>query len=324
MAKVFVTRPFPGNGIQMLRDKGYDVVVNEAAADRPATSQEVMEGVRGVDALLSILTEKIDASIMDAGLPTLKIVANYAVGFDNVDIAAAQKRGILVTNAANDLVTEAVAEHTFAFMLSLARRIVETDDYARDGKYMGWGPSLLVGSSLAGKTLGIVGLGRIGFRVAHHATRSFGMQVVYTDPKKNIEFEAEHHARFVSSIDELLGQCDFVSLHVPLLDSTRHLINAERLRLMKPTAYLVNTSRGPVIDEAALVTALSAGIIKGAALDVFEHEPTITQDLLRMKNVVLTPHTASATIEAREKMGEVAATNIIEALEGRTPPNLCT
>src|SRR3989344_4734421 len=307
--KIFITRPIPEKGIQMLAAKGYEVKVNEAANDRPATKAEVIDGVRGADALLSVLTEKIPSEIIEAGLPALKVIANYAVGFDNVDVAYAKKSNILVTNAPSDEVNEAVAEHTFALMLALARRIVDTDRLVLHHKYHAWGPSLWLGTGLAGKVLGIVGPGRIGTAVGKHA-EGFGMKVVFCGEN--------------DSIDDFLPKCDFISLHVPLLDSTYHLINEARLKKMKPTAYLINTSRGSVIDEQALADALKKGVIRGAGLDVFEHEPKVNPDLLKLENVVLTPHTASATVEARTKMAEVAATNIIEALEGRTPPNICT
>lgn len=322
MAKIFVTRPIPQQGIDMLRAKGFEVTVNEAAADRPATKEEILAGVRGADALLSILTEHIDADIIQAGLPSLKIIANYAAGFDNVDTKVAHEHSIFVTNTPSDSMAEAVAEHTFALILALSRRIVESDRFLRAGNYHAWGPSLLLGTGLQDRTLGIVGLGRIGFRVAHFATKAFGMKLIYTDPRKNPEFELEHGAQFAEAIEALLPQCDFVSLHVPLMETTHHLINEERLKKMKPTAYLINTSRGPVIDEAALARALKDGTIKGAALDVFENEPEVNPALLTMENVVLTPHTASATDEVRLKMSETAALNIIEALEGRTPPNV--
>lgn len=321
MPKVFVTRPIPEDGIKTLNDRGYEITVNKAAVERAATREEILKGVRGVDALLSVLTEKIDAEIMDAGLPSLKIIANYAVGFDNIDMAAAKQRGIMVTNTP-DVLTETVAEHTFALMLALARRISEADRFTRAGKYQAWGPQLLLGDDVSGKTLGIVGLGRIGSRVAHHAAGGFEMKVLYTDPRQNAEFEKEYGAVYYQSIDEMLPLCDFVSIHVPLLDSTWHLFNTERLKKMKPTAYLINTSRGPIIDEAALARALKEGWIKGAAIDVFENEPAVHPELLKLDNIVLTPHIASATQATRDKMSELAAENIIAALEGRKPPNL--
>jgi glyoxylate reductase len=321
LAKIFVTRPILESGIKMLRDKGYEVVVNEAAKDRAATAEELIAGARGADAVLAVLTDKITAEVMDAGLPTLKIVANYAMGFDNIDIEAAKQRNVMVTNTPGVL-TETVAEHSFALMMAIAHRIPEADKFARAGKFTAWGPELFLGADLCHKTLGIIGLGRIGSRVALHAAKGFEMKVLYYDPKPNPDFEKEFGAVYVADIDELLPQCDFVSIHVPLTDSTRHLINEERLKKMKPSAYLINTSRGPVVDEKALAQALKNGVIKGAALDVFEFEPEITPELKELDNVVLTPHIASATIGTRSKMAELAATNIIEALEGREPPNL--
>ena len=333
--KIFVTRPIPEAGIKLLKDKGYEVVINESAKDRAATKEEILGALRqaqsegkAFDAILSILTDKIGVEIMDAGLlasptggPTLKIIANFAVGFDNIDIEAAKQRNIMVTNTPGVL-TNTVAEHTFSLMLSIAHRIAEADQYARDGRYIAWGPELLLGSDVSGKTLGIIGLGRIGSRVAHHAVKGFDMKVIYNDVKPNPEFEEEFGAVYVERLDDLLPQCDYVSIHVPLLDSTHHLINEARLRLMKPTAYLINTSRGPIVDEKALAMALKEGWIKGAAIDVFEFEPEITPELKELENIILTPHIASATRETRDKMAELAATNIIEALEGRVPPNL--
>ncbi len=328
MPKVFVTRPIPDSGIKLLQDKGYEVVVNEAAKDRAATKEEIFNAFRqaqvegkAFDALLSILTEKIDAEIMDAAGVQLKIIANYAVGFDNIDTEAAKQRNIMVTNTPGVL-TNTVAEHTFALMLAIAHRIAEADKFSKAGLYKAWGPELLLGTDVYGKVLGVVGLGRIGSRVAYHAVKGFDMKVLYYDPNRNEEFEKEFGAQYVADVEELLPLCDFVSIHVPLLDSTRHLINQDRFKLMKPTAYLVNTSRGPIIDEQALADTLKNGTIKGAAIDVFENEPEINADLKRLDNVILTPHIASATEETRQAMSRLAAENIIEALEGRTPPNL--
>lgn len=321
MPKVFVTRPIPEAGLKSLRDKGYEIIVNEAALDRAATEEEMKSGVMDADAILSVLTDKITEAVMDAGLPTLKVMANLAVGFDNVDVEAAKQRNIMITNTPGVL-TDTVAEHTFALMLAIAHRISEADRFSRAGKYHAWGPELLLGTDLSSKTLGVLGLGRIGSRVAHHAVKGFDMKVLYSDPKQSPDFEKEYGAVYITSIDELLPQCDFVSIHVPLLDSTHHLINEERLKKMKTSAYLINTSRGPIVDEAALAMALKNGIIKGAAIDVFEFEPEITPELKNLDNIILTPHIASATIETRNKMAELAAANIIEALEGRVPPNL--
>lgn len=320
--KIFITRPIPEAGLKMLRDKGYEVVVNEAARDRAATKEEVLEGIKGAGALLSVLTEKIDGEIMDAAGDGLKVIANYAVGFDNLDLDAAKERNIMVTNTGIPDIGETVAEHTFALMLSIAHRIVEGDQFSRDGKYQAWGPELLLGTDIFKKTLGVIGLGRVGTKVANHAVRGFDMKVLYFDIKPNPDFEKEYGAVYVKSVEELLPQCDFVSLHVPLLDATHHLINAERLKLMKNDSYLINTSRGPIVDEKALAEALKNGEIRGAAIDVFEFEPDITPELKELQNVIITPHTASATKKTRDAMSVAAATNIIEALEGRTPPNI--
>jgi len=320
MAKIYITRIIPESGIKMLKDKGYEAVINPE--DKVLTKEELINNLKGqnYDALFCLLTDKIDGEVMDSFGPQLKIIANLAVGFDNIDIAEAKKRNIMVTNTPGVL-TNTVAEHTFTLMLAIAHRIAEADKFTKALKYQGWAPMLLLGNDLSGKTLGVVGLGRIGSRVAYHALKGFDMKVLYYDVKRNEDFEKEFSAVFMP-LEDLLKQSDFISIHVPLLDSTRHLINAENLKLMKPSAYLVNTSRGPVIDEAALAYALANKVIKGAALDVFEFEPKITPGLLRLDNVILTPHIASATEETRSKMSDLAATNIIEALEGRTPPNL--
>ena len=320
MAKIFITRMVPQIGIEMLKAKGYEAVVNPE--DRILTKEELLNSLRGqnYDAVLCLLTDKIDAEVFDAAGPQCKIFANYAVGVDNIDTEEAKRRGIMITNTPGVL-TDTVAEHAFALILAIARRIAEADRFTKAGKYEGWAPTLLLGNNLSGKTLGIVGLGRIGARVAHHAAKGFEMKVLYYDISRNEEFERESGAVYMP-LDDVLKQSDFISIHVPLLEATRHLINEEKLKLMKPTSYLVNTSRGPVIDEAALARALAGKTIKGAALDVFEFEPKITSELLGLDNVILTPHTASATEETRSKMAELAAANIIEALEGRTPSNL--
>lgn len=328
MPKIFVTRPIPEVGVKILQDKGYEVVINEAAQDRAATKDEIINVLRQArgegkpfSAILSVLTDKITAEVIDAGLPALKIIANYAVGFDNIDLEAAKQRNLMVTNTPGVL-TDTVAEHTFALMLAIAHRISEADRFSRAGLYKAWGPKLLLGTDIFGKTLGVVGLGRIGSRVAHHAVKGFGMRVLYNDPKPNSEFEKEYAAQFIEKLEDLLPQCDFVSIHVPLLESTYHLFNEARLGLMKHTAYLVNTSRGPIVEEKALARSLREKWIRGAAIDVFEFEPKISPELKELDNVILTPHIASATEETRNKMAELAAQNIIETLEGRVPPNL--
>lgn len=313
----------------MLKNKGYEVVISPE--DRVLTKEELIADLKSqnYDAVLCLLTDKVDAEVLDAAGKQCKIFANYAMGFDNIDVKAAAERGILVSNTPGVL-TETVAEHAFALLLALARRIPESDRFTRAGKYVGWAPTLFLGTDVSGKTLGIVGLGRIGSRVAHHAVRGFGMKVIYYDTKRNLEFEQEFSAQggkecgaeFRENVDDVFREADFISLHVPMLPETRHLVDARRLALMKKTACLINTSRGPVVDEAALVEALKAGAIRGAALDVDENEPKLAPGLAEQENVILTPHTASATEETRQKMGEMAAENIIAALEGRTPPNM--
>ncbi|MBI2055561.1 MAG: D-glycerate dehydrogenase [Candidatus Sungbacteria bacterium] len=320
MPKIFVTRLIPDSGLKMLRDKGFELTVSPH--DRVLTKEEIITELKnGYDAMLCLLTDKIDAEVMDAGLPQLKMIANYAVGFDNIDLKAAAERNLVITNTPGVL-TETVAEHAFSLLLSIAHRIPESDRFTRTGKYVGWAPMLLLGTDVSSKTLGVVGLGRIGSRVAHHAVRGFGMKVLYHDPKPNPDFEKEYGAVYKEKLEDLLAEADFVSIHVPLMDSTRHLINADRFKQMKPTAYLINTSRGPIVDEAALVEALQGGTIRGAALDVYENEPQLAAGLAELENVVLTPHTASATEGTRAKMAELAARNIVEFLEGRTPPNV--
>lgn len=282
--------------------------------------------VKGCDIILSLLTESIDDSIMRAAGKQLKMITNYAVGFDNIDLEAAKKRGITVTNARAPEVSETVAEHAIALIFALAHRIVETDDFTRAGKYKGWGPKMFLGVDVMGKTLGIIGGGAIGEALAKRMHDGFGVKIVYNDIKRNEKFEADYGAEFKEK-DELLKHSDFVSLHVPLLPSTRHLIGERELKLMKKTAYLINTSRGPIIDEKALTVALAHGDIAGAGLDVYECEPLIdcdptdTYELRKLPNVVLTPHTASASIEARQAMSRTAAENILAFLDGKVPPN---
>jgi len=321
---VYVTRKFADSGIKALKAKGYRVEIYPE--DQIIPRKTLLQKVKGADALLSLLTDRIDDEVFKAAGPKLKIVANYAVGFDNVDLDAAKKRNVTVTNTPSDKVNEAVAEHTFALMLSLARRIPEADAFAKAKKYTGWSPTLLIGTDLYGKTLGIIGAGRIGSAVARRGVHGFGMKLVYTDIRQNVEMEREFKAQFMT-MEKLLQTADFISLHVPLLPSTRHLISTAEFALMKKTAFLVNTARGPVVDEKALLRALKTKRIAGAGIDVFECEPAIDCDVtdnLELKsfpNVILTPHIASATIEAREAMSMVAAENIIAVLEGKPPLN---
>lgn len=316
--KVYVTRPIPEEGIKLLQEKGFQVDVNPE--NQVLSKEELKKAINGYDGLLCLLTDKIDADVLDAAGKQLKIVANYAVGFDNIDTKAAAERKIFITNTPGVL-TEAVAEHTFALLMAAAKHIVEADRFVREGKYKQWEPKGFLGPQIWGKTIGIVGLGRIGSFVTQIAHGGYNMEVLYYDVSKNPEFEMRFSAKY-TQMSDLLKQSDFVTIHVPLLPETHHLIGAKELGTMKPTAILINTSRGPVIDEVALVEALKAKKIAGAGLDVFEHEPDLTPDLAELPNVVLTPHTASATLEARNAMSRIAAENIITALEGKTPPNL--
>ncbi len=318
--KIYITRRIPEVGIKMLSEKGYEIDINPK--DRPLSPKELVKNLKKkpYDAVLSLLTDKIDASVFDA-VPTAKIFANYAVGFNNIDVTEAKKRGISITNTPGGL-TESVAEHTFALILALTCRIVEGDSFVRKGKYDGWNPMLLLGTDLIGKTLGVLGTGRIGADVVHKAVRGFKMNAIYYDVVRNENLEKEYGATFLATPEEVLKQADIVSVHVPLMDSTHHLINSERLSLMKPSAYLVNTSRGPVIDEKALVSALKNKQIAGAGLDVFENEPKLASGLTKLSNVILTPHIASATESARNEMSQMAAQNIIAFFEGKVPPNI--
>ncbi|MEM2282589.1 MAG: glyoxylate reductase [Candidatus Hadarchaeales archaeon] len=316
MKRVFVTRLLPGPALEVLREK-CEVEVNEE--DRVLTKREIIEGVRGKDGLLCLLTDRIDAEVMDAGAPTLKVISNYAVGFDNIDVPEATRRGIAVTNTPGVL-TETTADLTWALLMAVARRIVEADKFVRRGDWKGWAPSLFLGRDVYGKTLGIVGLGRIGKAVARRAA-GFEMKVLYFDVKRDEKAEKELGVRFVS-LEELLRESDFVSIHVPLTKETWHLIGEKELRLMKPTAFLVNVARGPIVDEAALIRALREHWIAGAALDVYEREPYVPPELIQLENTVLLPHLGSASVETRERMAMMAVENLLAVLESRIPPNL--
>src|SRR3989338_5269617 len=245
--KIYITRRIPENGIKMLQDKGFELDINPK--NRPLSEKELIKILKKkqYDGVLSLLTEKKNAAIFDAA-PTVKIFANYAVGFNNIDITEAKKRGVTITNTPGAL-TNTVAEHAMALILATTLRIAEGDRLMRGGTWGGWGPMQLLGTDLLGKTLGVLGAGRIGSRLAYHCQKGFDMNVIYYDVKRNEVFEKKTGAQFFASVEEVLRQADVVSIHVPLLDSTKHLINAERLKMMKPTAYLINTSRGPVVDE---------------------------------------------------------------------------
>jgi len=312
---VYVTRPLPDPGTEPLVAAG--LVVDQHRADAPPSRPELLAGVADASALLCLLTDRVDAEVLDAA-PRLQIVANLAVGFDNVDVAAATERGVVVTNTP-DVLTEATADLTWALLLAAARRVGEGERLVRAGHWDGWSPTQLVGLPVAGRTLGIVGLGKIGSAVARRA-RGFAMTVLYRNRRPlGPAVEEELGVRGVG-LDELLERSDIVSLHAPLNDESRHLIDAAALARMRSSAILVNTARGPLVDEAALVDALRGGTIAGAGLDVFEREPALAAGLAACENAVLVPHLGSATTAARGAMVRLACANIVDVLAGRRPP----
>ncbi len=284
--------------------------------DRPATAKELHCGFSQADAVICTLADFIDASLLSC-TTKLKIVANYAVGYNNIDLSAAAERGIIVTNTP-DVLTDATADLTWALLLAVARRIAEGDAWIRTGNWTGWTPTQMLGADITGKTLGILGMGRIGQAVAQRAA-GFRMSVLYAGRHAVSSPPGLSWTR--QSLDTVLTHSDFLSLHVPLIDTTHHLIGQRELVRMKPTAFLINTSRGPIIDESALLSALEARTIAGAGLDVYEHEPTITPALRSLPNVVLLPHLGSATLETRVRMGLICLDNIAATLEGRSVPN---
>jgi glyoxylate reductase len=318
MAKIFVSRELPEDALAEIKNV-HEIVVS--AQNRPLTMVELVEGIKGMDGILSLLNDKIDGEVMDAAGPQLKVISNYAVGFDNIKIEDATSRGIVVTNTPCDEVNEAVAEHAWALTLSLMRRVVEADEVTREGAYKGWEPDIFLGSSLKGKVLGIVGMGRIGEMMAARAA-GFDMKILYFKRSRDEEAEKRVGAEFRGELSDLLKESDIVSLHVPLTDETRHMMNKETLGQMKKGSYLINTARGPVVNEHDLAQALRDGKLEGAALDVFDNEPNIHPELIGMENVILTPHIASATHEARAAMGKLAVEALMAVMDGRMPNNI--
>jgi glyoxylate reductase len=309
--KVLVTREIPEAGLEPL--EGFDVTV---LSERPPERRELLEAVRSVSGILSTVTEKMDVEVMDAAGEGLRVIANMAVGYDNIDVGSARERGIVVTNTP-EVLTETTADTTFLLLLAAARRLGEAERLLRAGKWDAWGPKQLLGPDVWGKKLGLVGLGRIGRTVARRAS-GFDMEILYYDQYRNESAEEELGARYLQ-LDDLLRESDFVSIHTPLTPQTRHLINARELDLMRRTAVLVNASRGPVVDEAALADALENKRIFAAGLDVYEEEPKIHSKLLELENVVLAPHIGSASIETRDKMATLAAENLAAVLRGEEP-----
>ena len=313
---VLVTRELVPSVMEALRTRfEVDVFDGEGAIAR----EDLLKRIQGTDAALTLLTEKVDAEFFDAAGPQLRIVANHAVGFDNVDVPEATRRGVPVSNTP-EVLTETTADLAWALLLSAARRIAEGDRFLRSRTPWIWGPQMMMGVDIHGKTLGVVGFGRIGQAVARRAS-GFGMKVIYSSssgPRKVDGITAEHR-----EFDDLLRDADFVSVNVALNDSTRHLFGEEEFRAMKPTAVLVNTARGPVVDEAALAHALKAGEIFAAGIDVFEKEPEVHPELLECENAVIIPHLGSATIDTREAMGMLAVDALRAVLvDGRTPTNI--
>lgn len=311
--KVLVTREIPEAGLRLL--EGFDVTI---LSEEPPDRDELLEAVRGAHGILSILTEKIDAEVLDAAGADLKVVANMAVGYDNIDVEAAKERGVVVTNTPGVL-DETTADTAFMLLLAAARRLGEGERLIRSGNWHAWGPKQLTGPDVWGKKLGILGFGRIGQAVARRA-KGFGMEILYTARSRKEEAEGELDAK-LRELDDLLRESDFVSVHTPLTDETHHLIGEREFSLMKPTAVLVNTSRGPVVDEATLAEALAEKRIFAAGLDVYENEPEVYPKLLGLENVVLAPHIGSASIETRDRMAQMAAENLRAVLEGREPAN---
>lgn len=313
--RVFLTRALPPEAMRVLRE-GCDLSMNPE--NRILSKAELIAGASGADGLLCLITDTIDAEVLDIR-PRLKVVSNYAVGYNNVDVAAATARGIPVTNTPGVL-TETTADFAWALMMAVARRVVEGDRFTREGRFTQWEPLLLLGSDVHGKTLGLIGAGRIGQAVARRA-RAFDMRALYSGPNA-LPPEVERELRLERvSLDDLLAQSDFISLHAPYNAATHHLIGAAQLTRMRPTAYLINTARGPLVDEAALVEALRAGRIAGAGLDVYEHEPRLAPGLADLENVVLAPHIGSASLETRTNMGLVAVENLLAVLSGGRAPH---
>jgi len=310
-------RNVPGHGLlEQLRER-FTVVVNPAEGQM--ARDQLLRAVAEADGMVAMLTDRIDAQLLDAA-PRLKIVANYAVGFNNVDVPAATARGVMVTNTP-EVVTDATADLAWAIMMGIARNVVVVDRFTRSGRWTEWRPEAFIAADITGATLGIVGLGRIGQAMAKRAA-GFDMRVLYTDAQRaSRDVERRLGAAFVP-LDTLLRESDFVTIHVPLFEATRHLIDARALSLMKPTAYLINAARGPIVDERALVRALQAGTIAGAALDVYEDEPRLAEGLAELDNVILIPHLGANSRRTRDRMAAMTVDNIAAALSGETPPNL--
>jgi glyoxylate reductase len=314
---VIVTRKLP-DVIETRMMELFDTQLN--IADRPLGQAELIEAVKTADVLVPTVTDRIDARILAQANPKLQLIASFGTGVDHIDLASARQRGITVTSTPGVL-TEDTADMTLALVLAVSRRLAEGERIVRDGRWEGWSPTWMLGHRIWGKRLGIIGMGRIGQAVANRA-RAFGLSIHYHNRNRlPAEVEEELEATYWESLDQMLARMDFVSVNCPHTPATYHLLSARRLKLLQPHAYVINTSRGEVIDENALVRMLSAGDLAGAALDVFEHEPAINPKLVAMENVVLLPHMGSATIEGRIDMGEKVIINIKTFVDGHTPPD---
>ena len=314
---VTVTHNFPEVALEKLRSRA-EVFYNDSG--NSLSSAELIDRAGKSDAMVSYLTDKIDAGVIDAGGDHLKIIANYGAGFNNIDFAHAQKKNIWVSNTPGVL-HETTADLTWAMLLGIARRIVESDRFTREGKFHGWQGDMFLGGDVYGKTLGVIGCGEIGAAVARRAL-GFDMRVLYHQRTRLSEAEEKKlNARFVS-LDELLKESDFITLHVPLTDQTKYMIGSDQLAMMKPTAYLIHAARGKVVDDKALVNALKNNVIAGAALDVYESEPALTEGMTELDNIIVLPHIGSASVATRDTMALLVVDNVFDALDGKTPRTL--
>ncbi len=313
--KVFITRKIPEEGIEILRKNALNVEIYPH--DRIPEKKEIIEGVKDADALISLLSDKIDREIIDSA-PKLKVIGNYAVGYNNIDVEYAKKKGITVVNTP-EVLTETTADLAFALILAASRRVVEGDKFLREGKFKGWLPLLMLGKEVYSSTLGIIGAGRIGQAVGRRA-KCFNMKILYYSRSRKMEFEKETGAKFVS-FETLLKESDIITIHVPLNRNTYHLISDEEMKMMKDGVILVNTARGEIIDEKALIKYLKKGKFFSVGLDVFENEPNINEKLLKFKNVIITPHIGSATEKTRKKMAEMVCNDVARVLSGKEPIN---
>lgn len=317
MQKVYITGQIEENGLALLKNKGFKV---DGLSKNAVSEAQLKEIFASYDAIITMVSDKIDEDLISHASPKLKIIANYGVGFDNIDVLGAKRKGIVVANTPG-VAGESVAEHTFALILACSKHLIEADRYVRQGHYHRWDPKAFLSPQIWGKTLGIIGLGRIGTYVGHIAFGGFKMKVLYSDVNRSEDFEMLTEAKYVP-MDTLLAGADVVSLHAPLTPQTKHMIGREQFKKMKNEAIFINTARGPIVDEKALIWALKEKEIAAAGLDVYENEAQIPADLKALSSVVLTPHTASATFETRQQMSEIAAQNVVDVFSGKTPLGL--